>query len=996
MASDYIVASDLEPALRVGFLGLGEGEVLPASKRLQPKLIANQPGNSMSMALEQELRGAEAFQISVAFVTVAAVDLIREALTGSGNRDSRRGVIVTSDYLGFNAPEVFVDLMQLREYGIETRVYRGPGFHPKGYVFKYSRAVTAILGSANLTTSAITKNVEWNIRVAAMHESTLALELEQAFGEQLEGSELLSEAWIQAYRNSWSPPVRRQLQATVSPEVVDERVAELVPASLGGHEGAADGGGSPQSIQPNAMQADALRRIAEVRNAGHPRALVISATGTGKTILSALDVRSVNPRRVLFVAHREQILKKSMDAFQAVLEEPSEAFGLLSGTRKEFDRRYVFATVQSLVASGQLQNLAPESFDYIVIDEAHRAGASSFRRVLDHFRPRFCLGMTATPERTDGHDIFELFDHRVAYEIRLREALEEGMLVPFHYYGVADYVSASGEQIGDISELKLLVAEERVSHVLDQIGRRVSAARPVRGLIFCSRNSEAQEIARELSQRSLFGKRLRAVALSGATPQPMREELVRQLEEGALDYLVTVDIFNEGVDIPSVNQIIMLRQTQSPIVFVQQLGRGLRKCRGKESVTVIDFIGNYANNYMIPIALFGNHSLNKDSLRKSLSTSLEGGQIFGLSTVRFDAISRERILDAIAQSKIDGLKNLKEQLALLRQRLGRTPRLWDFEVSDLADPVIVARVRGSYPAFLAATGEKLGFSRRQLEVLSMLTAEGLGAKRPHELLVVRALLAGRGVIGVHAVAEVLRAAGAAGGDEDVASVLRVLLGRFSTLQERTKYGAPVCVQSVDGTIEFAPEVADWLETDSFRGELLDLVDTGLAVIEKRYDASRPFTIGQQYSRKDACRQLNWVSNMTSTIYGYKVDQTSATCPIFITYHKSGDVAQSIAYEDHLLDEQNLLWFSRARRSLRSAEVKEVLKDAIIKHIFVKKDDADGSDFYYLGTAMVCEAVDAVMPDKDGGSLSVVKMKLRLEAPLSHDLYSYFEPDRILE
>lgn len=946
----------------------------------------------MSIALEQELRVAGSFQISVAFVTVAAVDLIREALTGVGDRHSSSGVIVTSDYLGFNAPDVFVDLLQLQEYGIETRIYRGSGFHPKGYVFKQRGGVTAILGSANLTTSAITKNVEWNIRVAAMQESSLARELDQAFAEQIEGSDPLTEGWIQAYRQIWTPPNRSQARLLAVPEVDDVMAPEMGPAPSGLQEDVGELIDDVEPIQANSMQRDALDRISRVRNAGHPRALVISATGTGKTILSALDVRAVNPRRVLFVAHREQILKKSMEAFQAVMREPSASYGLLSGTSKESDRKYVFATVQSLVASGGLQNMSPDAFDYIIIDEAHRAGANSFRKVLDHFSPKFCLGMTATPERTDGEDIFELFDHQVAYEIRLREALEEGMLVPFHYYGVADYVTASGELIGDATDLKYLVAEERIEHVLEQVGRRVSAARPIKGLIFCSRNLEAEQVAEVLNRSTLFGRGLRAAALSGASSQLAREECVRRLEEGDLDYLVTVDIFNEGVDIPAVNQVIMLRQTQSAIIFVQQLGRGLRRSPGKESVTIVDFIGNYANNYMIPMALYGNQTLSKDSLRKSLSTSLEGGQIFGLSTVRFDAISRERILNSISESKLGGLKNLKEQFALLGQRLGRTPRLRDFEASNLADPVIVARIRGSYPGFLAAAGVEVGFSSRQLGALTMLTAEGLGAKRPHELLVLRALLGGASSVDARQISDSLKAAGAPGEAADVESVFRVLLGEFSTLQERTKYGAAVCVENPNGSISFSYEMRKWLENASFRAELQDIVDTGLVLIGRRYEPSVAFTIGRQYSRKDACRQLNWVSNMTSTIYGYKVDHASASCPIFITYHKGSDVAHSVAYEDHLLDSENLLWFSRTRRSLKSPEVQDVLNSEITKHIFVKKDDADGSDFYYLGAARVAEAVDAEMPDEHGRSLQVVKMTLNLDAPISHDLYTYFEPD----
>ena len=249
-------------------------------------------------------------------------------------------------------------------------------------------------------------------------------------------------------------------------------------------------------------------------------------------------------------------------------------------------------------------------FDYILIDEVHKAGASSYQKVIEYFNPKFLMGMTATPERTDDFNIYALFDYNIAYEIRLQEALEEDMLCPFHYFGVTD-IEYNGETIDDATILSKLVADERVNHILDKIEYYGFSGETVKGLMFCSRKEEAAKLSLVLNEKGL-----RTVALTGDDSQEERVLRINQLENGKLDYILTVDIFNEGIDIPCINQVVMLRQTQSSIIFIQQLGRGLRKHDTKDYVTIIDFIGNYKNNYLIPVALSGDQSQNKDNIRR--------------------------------------------------------------------------------------------------------------------------------------------------------------------------------------------------------------------------------------------------------------------------------------------------------------------------------------------------------------------------------------------
>ena len=300
-----------------------------------------------------------------------------------------------------------------------------------------------------------------------------------------------------------------------------------------------------------------------------------AATGTGKTYAAAFAVRELKPRRMLFVVHREQIARQAMASFRRVLGEDELTYGLLGGGQNEAGADCVFATMQTLARERVLGALDPKAFDVIIIDEVHRAAAESYKKIMAHFEPKLWFGMTASPDRPDGADIYALFDHNIAYEIRLSAALEEDLLCPFHYFGVKD-VTVGGMMLEDLSDFRLLTAEERVSNILDRAQYFGWSGPRVKGLVFCSRKEECAELSRLFNERGLM-----TVALTGEDEQSLREEAIYRLSHGVgdnrLDYIFTVDIFAEGVDIPEVNQVIMLRPTQSAIVFVQQLGRGLRK-----------------------------------------------------------------------------------------------------------------------------------------------------------------------------------------------------------------------------------------------------------------------------------------------------------------------------------------------------------------------------------------------------------------------------------
>ncbi len=936
-----------------------------SNQLFHPVLISNEDENTMLRAIRQELQRSKRFVISVAFVTTGAIALLKQALLDYEGT----GVIITSTYLDFNSPEMFRELLTLNNVEVFIHSGKPGGFHAKGYVFRQASTTTAIVGSSNLTANALLKNMEWNLRFSALPDGDIVEQLETATNRQIEASFRLTDSWIDTYEETYV----RNAQT-----LVEDHPSTLDANPLLG----------PQKVYPNTMQLDALEAINEVRESGERRAVVISATGTGKTILAALDVRTVNPSRMLFVVHREQILDRAMEEFQRVLDADGTKFGKFVGSRREIDRQYVFATIQSLSKPSTLEQIDRHHFDYILIDEVHRAGAESYRRIVDWFKPEFLLGLTATPERTDEFNVFDLFDYNVPYEIRLQAALEAEMLVPFHYYGVTDYVDADGTTVDETSNLSRLVAPERVAYLVQAI-KTYGHVGPTRGLMFCSRRDEAHELSRLLNEAFVNGAKLRTQVLTGKDAVEFRNATVERLEAGEIDYILTVDIFNEGIDIPSVNQVVMLRQTQSSIIFTQQLGRGLRKASGKDHLRVIDFIGNYANNFLIPIALVGDRSLNKDMIRKKLINADQAGTISGLSSVNFDKVSRNRVLQSLANTSLDSMANLKAAFITLKHRLGRTPQLLDFSRFDSADPVVVATKSQNYWILQNKFKEEATVpTETESAFLSFLSAEILNGKRAHELLLLEHLLLAK-TVSRDKYRAILASKGCTNDAKTIDSVQRIMSLEFFTTNEQKKYGDEPVILFQNGLFTLSEHVHSMLHSSvRLRAHVEDLLATGLYISRHRYHQSGVLQVGKMYSRKDVCRLLNWKVNEYSTMYGYKVDKFSQTCPIFVTYHKADHVTESTRYEDELVDASTLKWFTRSRRTLKSGEVRSIVDGEVPLHVFVKKDDAEGSEFYYLGPASSRDAVQTTMSGESGKELDVVTMNLDFTNPIEDGLFEY--------
>lgn len=943
----------------------------PSSELFRPRFVSNdhRRGRKVSAVIESELNRCESFDFSVAFVTESGLAPLLQTLKEL-EAEGVPGRILTTDYLTFSEPRALQRLADLSN--IEVRMFvtegqaRHQGFHTKGYLFHYGDGTSKVLvGSANLTGGALAVNHEWNLHFTSLENGELFQEIQSEF-DDLWRKSLPLDDYLDAYRQIYEDKNRVVAQQTIVPF---QQIA----------------------LEPNSMQVQFIGSLLRSMDEGESRALLISATGTGKTYASAFAVRACRASRMLFLAHREQVLKQSIESYRRVMGS-TVTYGLLSGNAKETSADYLFATMQTMAKDSVLREFAPDYFDIIVIDEVHRAGSSSYQKIMGHFRPRLFLGMTASPDRPDGFDIYKLFDNNIVHEIRLKQALEESLLCPFHYFGITD-IEVDDRALDDVGEFSRLVCDERVSHIVDQARYFGYSGPRVKGLMFCRANKEARELSRKLNERGL-----RTVALSGADGQQVRERAIECLtaDEGdalygeRLDYILTVDIFNEGVDIPDVNQVILLRPTESPIVFVQQLGRGLRKARGKEYVIVLDFIGNYANNYMIPLALSGDRSYNKDGIRKFV---MEGDRtIPGASSVHFDAISRQRVFESIDAAGVT-MKLLQENYRTLRHKLGRIPRMVDFLDHGEIDPLLIVAKTKSYYRFLAryerAFEDRLTEDEQLvIEYLSRYIANGM---RPHELLALQDLLDGRPV-SREGLGRSLEYYAIRLDDASYDSTVSLLSKSFVNVEsERKAYGVFSLVRFENGQIVGDADFRSLLESKPFRDALQDIVDFGLRRFAERYAPwEGPFKRYEKYTRKDACRLLNWPQDNSSTMYGYRVKY--GTCPIFVTYNKEEDISSSTQYEDAFIDQDTFSWMTRSRLTLDSPEVQRIIhsqEEGTDIHLFVKKSDSEGSDFYYMGRAVPVAWSQQTILDDKGNKLPIVNFRLHLEHSVRDDIYSYF-------
>ena len=914
----------------------------------QHKLISNREEKIISL-IRRELESCDEFIISVAFITLGGVTMILEQLKDLEQRDVK-GKILTGDYLTFTQPKALKKLLEFKN--IELKILSDEKFHAKGYFFRKGDIWTMIVGSSNLTQTALTVNFEWNLKINSLKDGKIATEILNNFYDVFNKIPALDMDSLLEYERVYN----------LSKEYTKKKKEEIREY---------------KEITPNIMQKQALENLNNLRKYER-KGLLISATGTGKTYLSAFDVRNANPKRVLFIAHRKTILQKAKETYENILRDKKI---VIYGEEDIDEADVVFAMIQTLSKENHMTKFSPDYFDYIVVDEVHHGGAKSYQSVLNYFIPKFLLGMTATPERGDNFDIYKLFDNNIAYEIRLHDALKEELLSPFHYFGISD-IEIDGELINEKSGIKKLTADARVNHIIEKSRFYGYSGDKIHGLIFVSRIDEALLLEEKFQERGV-----KAIALTGDDSDEKRERSIAQLENGEIEYIITVDIFNEGVDIPCVNQVILLRPTESSIVYIQQLGRGLRKYPDKEYVVILDFIGNYEKNFLIPIAVSQNSNYDKDYMKRFIMNGTD--MIPGQSSIIFEEIVKERIFENINRTNFSTKKNIEKDFILLEKQLGRVPMLYDFFEKNMIEPSVILKYKKTYDEVLRILKPREEFptlDSRESNYLTFLSSFFTPAKRVHEMVILQELL-NKERVSIEEIGKIL---------EERYS----LYNQEESIENGVKHLAKEIFVSLSTAKEFLP-IIERYEDDivlsgdfkkSYEGKLYfknlidDLIRYNLAYVEKNYKQREEETIlrYKEYSKQEAFWYLNLDFNNGYQVSGYTVFEEQRKVILFITLDDTPPFTQ---YDNKFYDNRRFTWYSKNQRCLSrngklTAEGK-IAENYYILEAFIKKKS--GENFYYIGKVKEVLNPKEIVNYKGN---SVVEYELLLKDEIEENLYNY--------
>ncbi|WP_312258975.1 DEAD/DEAH box helicase [Megamonas funiformis] len=953
---DYL-AQELQQSLASALID----DIINSLPDLQPQIIYNDynSGSNLLVELLQELQTCKRFYFAIAFITQSGLICLKECLKCLQEKNIT-GDILTTDYLYFNQPKALQELQQYSNLNI--RIYTKENFHIKGYIFEQNDYYTLIVGSNNLTQTALKANKEWSLKINSLANGALIHNTLSQFQQMWQEAIPLTDIWLKQYTDKYHSLQKLKRQFATAQENI-----------------------STNDIAPNKMQQEALTALAKLQQDNKQKALLISATGTGKTYLSAFAVKKANPKRLLFLAHREQILKQACKTFAKII--PDIQYGILSANHKDFHKPYLFATINMLSKEENLTQFTPTHFDYIIIDETHRAGASSYLKILNYFQPQFLLGMTATPERTDGFDIYQLFDHNIAYEIRLNQAMQENLLCPFHYFGITD-ITVDDQEINDNSTFNDLTTDARVTHIINQSQYYGFSGERLRGLIFCSQIEEAQILSQKFNERGF-----NTIALSGKDSQETRTNAIHKLEQKerstGLDYIFTVDIMNEGIDIPAINQIIMLRPTKSAIIFVQQLGRGLRKYPQKDYVVILDFIGNYQNNFMIPIALSGDTSYNKDNIRHYVA---EGNRfIFGSSTIHFDKIARQKIYQAIDSAKLSDTALLKNEYLQLKQKLGKIPSIFDFSQFGSIDILKFLDKFKTYHNFLQKYDKDytIRFNTIQEEILYFISYRFAKGKRIHELIALKLLLKNTPHLLID-IEQILTTKYHQELTEQIkVSLIRNLTNLFTISNEQAKFSNCIFIKESDNDYIISDIFKSVLQDEKFYFQINEILDFALKRYQKYYQHKYKNTnlvLYQKYTYEEVCYLLNWPQKINpNAMAGYFYEKTTHTMPVFINYIAPDK--KRVDYTNEFLSNTLITAYSKSNRKLDSSDAKHIYnaKEEQNKlYLFVRKpsEDKEAKEFYFLGE-ITAQGKPEFAPKYNG-----FKILYKLDTPVRADIFDY--------
>ena len=876
------------------------------------QFLTNYSEISFLEKLKENLRKCNEFVISVSFIKIAGLRLLTNELESALQRGCKVRLI-TSTYQNFTDIEslrVFYRLQQqyplfschLDDECFSDSQFSTLGFHCKGYIFRYEDHVEMIVGSSNITRFALLKNIEWDLLLDESLDSEIYQQVLNEFEYLWNKTYLLNDDVIQRYFQKLNYAIERW-----DMDYVIDR----------------------SDIKPNYMQRNALKELNRYRTMGITRAITICSAGSGKTYLSAFDALNFNPKRLLYVVHESSILSKSLETYKKVFG-TQVTMGKFTGSEKDIDRDFLFSTNVSMAKN--LDLFPRDTFDYIVIDECHHAVAESYKKIINYFEPEFLLGLTATPERLDNQDVLSLFDENVPYELRLRDAIINDLIVPFHYYGIRDKLidyslnkNAERKMIAELSDTKHcdFICSEIENH--RQEGK-------LKALVFCKNQAHARMMSEAFNERGYHSTYLIGRNTVGERIKAYEE--LQKDESGTLEILCSIDILNEGVDIPGVNMVVFLRPTESSTIFIQQLGRGLRKYNDKKYVTVLDFIGNsYKRSVQIALAL-GSLSENLVLEKRLLEDMVKDDfKAVGLSEygveIHLDHESQDEIISYLENENFNSKQYLKQDYLNFKKYIDSEdyPRHMDYLNNDCAPDLMKFmsvkhenKKANCYYLFLREIGEIDDiFSQEQVVFLQTLS-KLLPLVRPYEYQVVSLLLEGSRSIGT--LKEILHCT-----NDEFDHVIKYMMKDSLIRKQDEMYSLNVEMN------------------EEFKEHVEDILSYGLTKYDAEYqDTIEPFLLWKSYRMDQVQRKLlkDPKSNQKGTyIYDDKV-------VIFAALKKDKSIDERLNYKDKFITSKLFQW-----ETMNNVSEKEyqALKNSSFAYLFVRKVSEENGivlPFTYIG------------------------------------------------
>jgi superfamily II DNA or RNA helicase len=914
--------------------------------------LTNYTDLSFLNRIKECFKKCNSFTLSVSFIKKAGLVLIEREIEEALERGAK-GRIITSTY------QNFTDIASLRTFNtwqnkynsfechLDFNCFDDNGFHSKGYLFEYDDSIEIIVGSSNITRFALLKNIEWNISLVSKNNI-------ESYDEAMKNFEYL---WDRTFE--LADEIINKYSVILEYAIEKWDMDYINPLT--------------QNIVPNSMQRKALKELRRYRDTGIKKALVISATGSGKTYLAAFDARNFNARRVLFVVHRETILKDAKKTFMNVFG-AEKTCGLYTGNEKDLESDFIFATSSMLVR--HLDEFNPNEFDYICYDEVHHILADSGIKIFKYFNPEFLLGLTATPERMDNKDVFELFEQNVPFELRLRDAINNDLVVPFHYYGIRDELIDYAEDNKD--KISKNIAEAgNVDFIVKEIEKHRLPNEKLKAIAFCTNIPHCRLMANEFASRGYS-----ALSLTGENNTGERIKAFKDLQDETndLEIICTVDILNEGVDIPAINMVLFLRPTESSTIFLQQLGRGLRKYENKEYLTVLDFIGNdYKRSVQIALALgtLGKTTYTEKAyLKQLINTDYKTLNIPNVE-IHIDELSKKEIIHFIDNQNFNTLQFLKKDYENFKKYLNndRIPTHMDYIESEIAPDLIrliKSKISGkrsiSYYNFLRNIGEEdlPIFTDEEIELIESIE-KMLPIVRADEYLIIKYLL-NHNEINI---------------DKIVGYNSRVSINSLNNaINQLTKNGILVDNHLIIDNISNVKEY------------LLDLVNYGLTRYDIEFgDFEGEYKLYANYTKQQSITSINKEYKMNIQLKGTYIDDETGNTFIYVGLKKDKAKQERTDYKDKFISPEIFQWESENNTTRDNNMGIKLLKTNKI-YLFVRKIDDEDSiqlPFTYFGTGKFENVRDSKVIDKtNGNEYKTLLFDIRLDNTVPEEYHIDFE------